>query len=128
MPVSTRSKTRQAKAALDAQAPTNLNNMPVEIINVIVDHLHASSIDQPKIIKKYQPCRCIAPEGHQSRKEKKALAYSSNDASLALSCVSRRMRNVVFDNQTNRSISTSYCVWGMKQAQAASEVLRRNVR
>lgn len=127
MPVSTRNQTRQAKAIVNAQAPTNLNNMPVEIINLIVDHLRAMPVKEPKASKDWPSCPCVIPEDSEPAKEK-AMTFVSDDPSIALSCVSKRMRNVVFDNRTNRSISTSYCEWGMKQAQSASKVVRGNVR
>lgn len=116
------------KAVIQAQSPTNLKDMPVEIIDLIAEHLRAASVEKPKVSRKWEPCPCVVPKELRSSKRKDPSAFASDDPCLALSCVSKRMRNVVFDNRIHRTISTSYCDWGMKQAQAASEVMRSNVR
>lgn len=131
MTVITRQQARQAKAVTEdpLRVANNLNNMPAEIIDIIVQHLRAIAAQQPIVVRKWEPCQCVAPLAPKSTKQKKELSsVPSADPCLALSCVSKWLRNVVFNNRINRSISTSYCDWGVKQSQAASEVMRNNVR
>lgn len=128
MTVIIRQRARQAKPIAEERLPVdnNLNSMPAGIIDVIVQHLRAIA-DKPQVRRKSGPCECVGQKAPRVGKQEKELPATSVDPCLALSCVSKWLRIVVYYNQLDRSICTTYCDWGIKQSRAASEVMRDNV-
>lgn len=127
MTITTRSRARREAADDEPRIPPNLNNVPTEIINIIVEHMRAGSedISRPPVRKIWQ-CPDMLPTSLSIEPEEPA--WKTVDPCLSLSCVSKSLRSVVFNNRINRAISLSYCDAEIQEAQVVSEVIRSNVR
>jgi hypothetical protein len=121
MPVVTR---HQALQAMERGKITHMNNLPAEIIEIIAGFLYKTPSTEP-----FNPEHCACVVGHDARRmtanTREAFA---KDPRLALSCVSRRMRAILFEQQLNRSISTIFCEGTMSIYEGASIGFRDSVR
>jgi hypothetical protein len=120
----TATKDRQAAKAIPAESRPNLNYLPAEIINIIVQILrNDESIEYTPSSK---TCRCHPPRQAKKLRKRKALLFSRVPW-ISLSSVSKRLRNIVFDHCMNRELSTLLCPWEYQRSLEASQDFRHHV-
>jgi hypothetical protein len=110
------------------RTPT-LESLPAEIINCIAQHVRALSQDYDDYMPRVPrvcPCKPITPLRRAYAQVVSLGCYQ--DATLALSMVCRRMREIVFVAQLGRSIRIGLCDAAMDESRGISAVLRNHVR
>lgn len=103
-------------------------HLPSELITIIAEHLLLAKPASFPPSKRKQPCPCGYGTGHAPVKRPVKLPTKSADASLALSCVSKRMREIVFDGRRGRTIAVDFCEAAFRSLLFLNRTVRENVK
>jgi hypothetical protein len=100
--------------------PLSLNDLPAEIIDIIAQYVRS----QRK--RRYPVCRCANDKSHSfDLSTEPAEKYS--DPSWALSCASKRYREIVFHVNKSRSYSLCYSRCCIRRVLAIPKIIRASV-
>lgn len=125
-------------AALEASIPVNrsgeskFHDLPPELIGDILQHLSSMAPSKPfPPVELKQPCPC-SKEGTDFRRPWLSLVdpilpEASTDPTLALSCVSHKMRQIVFENQPERTCVVGFCDNALQNLTFLPEAMRTHV-
>jgi hypothetical protein len=104
--------------------PNPFDDLPSELITVIADYLLGTKPASFPPSKRRQPCPC----GYVPLRTPITLPTDSADASLSLSCASKRLREIVFDNRLDRAISVDFCEAAFRSLLFLNPTVRENLK
>lgn len=112
---------------------SKLLDLPSELIAIIVRHLALMGPVKPFPPAQFKrPCACTKT-GADSGKKWKALMnpispVESTDPTLALSCVSQKLRKIAFEGRPNRTLTIGFCAKAMNNSAWLPLAMRKRVK
>jgi hypothetical protein len=100
-----------------------LGELPSELVTIIARHLSRSNPAPFPPPRRDEPCPC----GYVSRR-KPISPEESSDASLSLSCTSKRLREIVFNDRRDRTIVVEFCEAAFRKLLFLNATVRGNVK
>lgn len=114
----------QASGAEDLAHHNPFDDLPSELITVIAEYLSGTKPASFPPSERRQPCPC----GYVPARTPIKLPTDSADASLSLSCASKRLREIVFDDRLDRAISVDFCEAAFRSLLFLNPTVRENVK
>jgi hypothetical protein len=114
----------QASDTEDVAHPNPFDDLPPELITVIADYISGTKAATFPPSKRRHPCPC----GYVPARTPVKLPTESADASLSLSCASKRLREIVFDDRLDRAISVDFCEAAFRSLLFLNPTVRENVK
>lgn len=121
---------------VDEPGESKFHDLPPEVITNIVEHLALMSPVKPfPAVESKRPCPCKTPgsnmetwrrSGVPARTASKLLKETT-DPTLALSCVSSKLRQIAFEERQERSYSLGFCHEAMKNTRLLPADMRKRV-
>jgi hypothetical protein len=117
---------------IDGPSDSNLDDLPPKVIANIVEHLASMGPSRPfppAEVKRPCACHTIGADFRRrwlSIKDSK-LPEESTDPALSLSCVSRKLRQIAFDERPERMYTLGFCAEAMENVTYLPLAMRRNV-